>query len=81
MIRGGSVEAYLPLDNACGQAGLCIDGPPPDGSQEYPMCCYVDMNGNEICVNGLTCGGTLWYCHDGVSNSDGTVTCFAGEQI
>lgn len=76
----GLVEAYLPLDEACSKAGLCLDGPAPDGSQEYPMCCYVDENGQEICVPGVMCGGTLWYCYDGVSNPDGTVTCFESEQ-
>jgi hypothetical protein len=76
----GFVEAYLPLDNACEQEGICVDGPPPDGSQEYPMCCYTDMDGDQICVDGVNCGGTIWYCYDGVSNSDGTITCFAAEQ-
>jgi hypothetical protein len=76
----GRVEAYLPLDNACGQAGLCVDGPAPDGSQEFGMCCYVDEDGEWVCVPGVLCGGTLWYCYDGVSNSDGTVTCFEAEQ-
>lgn len=77
----GGVEAFLPLDNACGHAGICVDGPPPDGSQEYPMCCYMTMDGEEVCVDGVNCGGTLWYCYDGMSNEDGTVTCFAAEQV
>lgn len=77
----GRVEAYLPLDNACDYAGLCVDAPPPDGSQEYLMCCYNDMDGDLICIDGVNCGGTIWYCYDGVSNADGTVTCFESEQL
>jgi hypothetical protein len=75
------IAAYIPLDDACSHPGMCEKGPPPDGSQEYPMCCYVDGSGSQVCVYGLNCGGTLWFCYDGVCNDDGTTTCFESEQL
>jgi hypothetical protein len=66
-----AVVAYIPLDDACSQPGLCVDGPPPGGAQEYPMCCV-----GETCYQGSSCGGTHWWCNDGVCNEDGTITCF-----
>lgn len=77
----GEIAAYIPLDNACSQPGRCVDGPGPGVTEEYPMCCFVNSSGVEVCVDGTGCGGTLWFCYDGVSNPDGTVTCFAGEQL
>ena len=68
------VAAYVPLDDACG-AGLCVDYVPHDGSQEYPMCCE---NGGP-CWPGVGCGGIQYWCHDGVCNEDGTVTCYNAE--
>jgi hypothetical protein len=76
-----AVAAYIPLDNACSEAGRCVDGPPPDGAQEYPMCCTTDSQGYETCWNGGACGGTLWWCEDGVCNDDGTITCFEKEAL
>ncbi|PRQ02495.1 hypothetical protein ENSA5_22460 [Enhygromyxa salina] len=76
----GEVAAYIPLDDRCGEAGMCSKAPPPGDSQEMPICCFYNSSGVEVCVNGNTCGGTLWFCHDGVSNDDGTVTCFQSEQ-
>ena len=71
------VAAYIPLDNACASPGLCVDAPPPAEAQPYPMCCTVNTSGaGSTCVSGADCGGTLWFCFDGVSNEDGTVTCF-----
>ena len=72
----GEVAAYIPLDDACDNPELCVDGPPPNGAQEYPMCCTSDSQGKETCCNGASCGGTLWWCNDGVCNEDGTITCF-----
>ena len=72
-----SVAAYIPLDNACDNPGLCVDGPPPIGAEPYAMCCTGNTSGGDsTCVHGISCGGTLWFCYDGVSNMDGTVTCF-----
>jgi hypothetical protein len=70
-----AVAAYVPLDNGCDRPGLCVDGPPPAGAQEYVMCCTSDTQ----CVHGSKCGGTLWWCNDGVCNEDGTITCFDKE--
>ena len=70
----GSVAAYTPLDDACG-AGRCIDYVPHDDPQEYTMCCE---NGGP-CWPGGGCDGVLYWCHDGVCNEDGTVTCFNAE--
>ncbi len=75
------VAAYIPLDDACSQPGKCVDGPPPPGSQEYPMCCKADSKGVETCWSGGICGGTLWWCEDGVCNEDGTITCFQKEPL
>jgi hypothetical protein len=69
-----AVAAYVPLDDACG-AGRCVDYVPHDNPQEYPMCCE---NGGP-CWPGGGCGGVLYWCHDGVRNEDGTVTCFGAE--
>jgi hypothetical protein len=71
-----AVAAYIPLDNACDHPGICEVGPPPPDAEEFPMCCTGNTSGEETCVNGVSCGGTLYYCNDGVCNDDGTVTCF-----
>jgi hypothetical protein len=71
-----AVVAYIPLDDACSRPGLCVDGPPPGGAQEYPMCCTDGK-----CYQGASCGGTLWWCNDGVCNEDGTITCFDKDPI
>ncbi|PRQ06537.1 hypothetical protein [Enhygromyxa salina] len=72
----GQVSAYAPLDDACA-AGLCAEFAPHDDPQESVMCCE---NGGP-CWPGGTCGGVLYWCHDGVCNDDGTITCFDGEQL
>lgn len=69
------VAAYIPLDDACSRPGLCVEGPPPPGAQEDAICCNADY----VCTPAAgACGaGEIGYfCHDGVSNDDGTVTCF-----
>lgn len=72
-----AVAAYVPLDDACANPQLCLDGPPPPDAQPYPMCCTGNTSGGDsTCVHGVGCGGTIWFCIDGVSNDDGTVTCF-----
>jgi hypothetical protein len=73
-----AVVAYIPLDYACDNPGLCVDAPPPPGAQPFPMCCNGNTSGGDSsCVSGAYgCEGTVWYCVDGVSNDDGTVTCF-----
>jgi hypothetical protein len=82
-----TIAAYLPLENACNKPDLCLDGPPPPDAQEYPICCTspsgTSGSGDETCVNwdGSSCGGTLWFCDDGVTNNDGTVTCFSAVEV
>jgi hypothetical protein len=80
------VAAYVPLDDACATPGICVDGPPPPGAQAFPICCTSaggTSGGGESCQNwnGSDCGGTLWFCDDGVSNLDGTVSCFSGVEL
>lgn len=72
-----AVEAYIPLDDACDVAGLCVQYVPHSGGQSAPMCCDEEYT----CYPTSGCGGSLWWCHDGVSNSDGTVTCFHAEEV
>jgi hypothetical protein len=72
----GSVVAYAPLDDAC-DAGLCLEYTPHVGGQENPMCCE---NGGP-CWDGVACGGVLYWCHDGVTNQDGTIDCFDAELV
>lgn len=75
----GGVVCYQPFPSACG-AGHCVSAPelPPDAQASL------------ICCNGGACvplalgeqwdcedfGGTVLACHYGVSNTDGTVTCY-----
>lgn len=75
------VSAYVPLDNACDHPGICVDGPPPPDAEPFIMCCTGNQSGSETCVSGAVCGGTIYYCNDGVCNPDGTVTCFDGDEI
>lgn len=77
---GMTVVAYIPLEDACSKPGVCLDAPAPNNSEEFAMCCTT-VNGEEVCVHGGGCGGTLYFCHDGVCNEDGTVTCFESEQL
>jgi hypothetical protein len=78
-----AVVAYLPLENACNDPQRCLAGPPPAGAQEYPICCTSPSKtsgaGDETCVPAGqdVCDGSIWFCVDGVSNDDGTVTCFS----
>ncbi|NJK31580.1 MAG: hypothetical protein HC927_03705 [Deltaproteobacteria bacterium] len=71
--------AYIPVLNACSIPGICVA--PPQGHDpgwESPICCD-DADGT--CWPGTECGGTVYFCHDGVSNEDGTVTCFEKEEL
>ena len=69
------VNAYQPLDDACSRPGLC------QPSIQAPTTTTTGV----ICCFGGTCypayddqcyGGELLFCLNGVSNEDGTVTCF-----
>jgi hypothetical protein len=72
----GEVAAYVPLDDACA-AGRCAEYVPHDDPQEDTICC----EDGGPCWPGGTCGGILYWCFDGVSNLDGTVTCFNAEEL
>jgi hypothetical protein len=74
------VDPFVALDNACDQPGLCITGGSGGGGQEHAMCCVTVGNTYE-CYDGTDCGGSLWFCYDGVCNDDGTVTCFFGIEV
>lgn len=72
-----AVDAFIPLENACEVPGLCAEYVEHTGGQSAPMCCDEEYT----CWPNSGCGGSLWWCHDGVSNLDGTVTCFHAEEI
>lgn len=71
------VAAYAPLDNACDVPGTCNDYTPHTDGWESTICCVWY---NE-CYEGVQCDGVLFWCFDGVSNLDGTVTCFDSEEL
>jgi hypothetical protein len=74
------VVCYQPFPSMC-EAGLCVeapDSPPP--TQAGLACCgdggaCVPLADDGIldCVEG---GGYMMFCHDGMSNTDGTITCY-----
>lgn len=73
------VSGFVPHDDACSVTGVCLSFAPHDGGQESPICCE-----GGTCWPGTVCpggSGTILYCNDGVSNDDGTVTCFESESI
>ncbi|KIG11653.1 hypothetical protein DB30_02896 [Enhygromyxa salina] len=72
----GDVSAFAPLEDAC-LAGVCAEYVAHEGGVADTICCE---NGGP-CWPGGTCGGILYWCFDGVSNLDGTVTCFNAEQL
>ncbi|PRP96052.1 hypothetical protein ENSA7_68660 [Enhygromyxa salina] len=70
----GQVSAYVPVDDACA-AGFCAEYEPHDDPLESTICCET----GGPCWPGGVCQGTIYWCHDGVCNEDGTVTCFNAE--
>ncbi|EDM74202.1 hypothetical protein PPSIR1_17630 [Plesiocystis pacifica SIR-1] len=72
------VVAYVPLQRACSVPGLCEPKTEysTGESNEEVICCI-----GAVCWPGWDCDGTLFWCEDGVSNEDGTVTCFDGEEL
>jgi hypothetical protein len=70
------VAAYVPLDDRCSVPGACVDYVAHDDGWESVICCVSAAE----CYEGVTCGGVFFWCFDGVSNEDGTVTCFNGEE-
>lgn len=71
----GIVTGIVPLEDACSVPGLCSPGylAPPNTWAE-PICCV-----GGVCspwVGGTPCDGEILFCHEGVTNEDGTVECF-----
>lgn len=77
----GEVTGYVPLDWACDTPGLC-DSNPPAGTESEAICCENGGGGDCWPATEVLCnspGDILVMCEDGVTNQDGTVTCFEGE--
>lgn len=77
----GAIAAYVPLDWACSHPGICEEGDPPTSSdpQEQTLCCEF---GFCVPVTEVPCdsqNSILVFCFDGVTNTDGSVTCFEGD--
>jgi hypothetical protein len=74
---GAGVVCYKPFPDACG-LGFCVQPPEvPPPVQALIACCSAGGACVEIDPWGdLECGGTIIGCLDGVSNEDGTITCF-----
>ncbi len=71
----GVVTAFIPLDDACSRPGICQPGYlAPPSTNEAPICCPDDCwpADSPACVGQ----DEFLFCDDGVSNEDGTVTCF-----
>lgn len=78
-VFGTGVVCYQTFKDAC-ELGWCVDMPElPPPVQAHMMCCN-DGACQEVSVQELVdCfdnEGTILHCDDGVSNADGTVTCF-----
>ncbi len=70
------VTAYVPLDDACSHPGICQPAEfAPANTTSAPMCC---IGGTCYPYNGQ-CDGEVLLCDNGVTNEDGTVTCFDDE--
>ena len=73
------VVCYRPYPDAC-ELGYCVQTPtlPPE-VQEDLLCCNPGACQGIAPADMMDCeglGGTITWCHDGMSNVDGTVTCF-----
>ncbi|HLT40386.1 MAG TPA: hypothetical protein VK034_29105 [Enhygromyxa sp.] len=72
------VVCYQPFPSAC-RAGYCVQPPevPPPTHANLACCngsCFeIDPDSIPDCKGS---GGTLLWCYDGVSNADGSITCF-----
>ncbi len=69
------VTGFVPLEDACSRPGLCQPGSfaPPNTTTEV-ACCY-----GGVCwpIDATNCvGGELLFCDEGVTNEDGTISCF-----
>jgi len=72
----GTVTAYVPLDDACTHPGICQPAElAPPNTTTAPMCC---IGGTCHPYDGQ-CNGEVLLCDNGVTNEDGTVSCFDDE--
>lgn len=70
------VSGFVPLDYVCSRPGLCQPGGfAPPTLWEEPACCYGGVCYPFEGTNGCD-GGELLLCLEGVTNEDGTITCF-----
>ena len=73
------VVCYQPFASACDH-GHCVELPElPPPTQADLLCCSPGTCQEIAPAQMWDCddnGGTLWYCQDGMSNADGSVTCF-----
>jgi hypothetical protein len=68
------VTGFVPLEDACSRPGLCQPSYlAPPTTWAAAMCC---VDGTCWPADGLSCSGELLLCSNGVTNEDGTVTCF-----
>jgi len=75
------VPRYCELNQDCRSTAELPETLPPQytwGPFESAICCF--NTGDCYPPEGGPCGGFLTWCDNGVSNSDGTVTCFDGEE-
>lgn len=77
----GVVHGYVPLDDACSHPGICELGVTPLVTTTEAICCDNDGNCVPISEDPKCGAGTTLLCDDGVSNDDGTVTCFEGNEV
>ncbi len=73
------IAAYSPLDWACDHPGLCVSGPVPPEATAQSLCCEwgVCVPLVEAVCNSPASVAVM--CFNGVSNEDGSVTCYDGE--
>lgn len=75
------VSAFVPLEDACSRPGVCLPGSfAPENTTSAPMCCVGDQCWTiEEGLGPVNCEGEVLYCSEGVTNDDGTSTCFDEE--
>lgn len=72
------VPEYCDYNECPSMASIPADAPEfTFAPQEHAICCFAEVG----CYSpeGGPCGGFLWWCDDGVSEADGTMTCFDDE--
>jgi hypothetical protein len=77
---GSTAFAYVP-PNICRTPGMCVEGPPPPDAVPVEFVCCAFVSGPEACVWVVSAAACppdeyLATCDWGVSESDGSVTCY-----